>query len=133
MMIFGREVSRETWFPVACFLVVLVLCLGIALVAECASVDTHTISGATVFGFEGAKQMVEVATEDATVTYEIEYLISGSWADLFPDSTSPAGVFTVFAGMSDRWSWTYGGSVTPDSTRVIVTPAAATDVTVRMQ
>lgn len=123
-----ERVGRWFWAGLALGLVLVVV---VAVVASCMDVDTETISGATVFGFAGQKSTVEVATEDATVTYKVQYQIGGSWSDIWPSDSSPDDVLTVFSGMSDRWTWSYGGTA-PDSTRVIVTPDSATDVTVRV-
>lgn len=130
MWIFRWYVKPTVFWPVVAFVLVLL----VAMIAECAAVKTATISEITVFGFAGQRSISEVATKDADVTYKVQHRISGTWTDIEPDGTSPDDVFTVFSGMSDRWSVPIAPfAVVADSTRVIVTPESATDVTVRVQ
>ncbi len=122
--------DKRTWIAAGAFVLVMV----IAFMAECAAVKTATISEITVFGFTGQRSISEVATKSADVTYKVQHLISDTWTDVEPDGTSVDDVFTVFAGMSDRWNVPIAPFATvADSTRVIVTPESATDVTVRVQ
>lgn len=122
--------DKRIWCAAGAFVLVML----IAFMAECAAVKTATISEITVFGFQGQRSISEVATKSADVTYKFQQLISGTWTDVEPSSDSPDDTFTVFAGMSDKWALpTAPFSTQADSSRVIVTPESATDVTVRVQ
>jgi hypothetical protein len=127
--------DRRIWAGVilACvFLALLIFWPGKAA-AVMSDVLSCSSGGYTVFAFPGIKQEIELKPRDADANYKIQYLIGGSWTDWEPETGSPKDYFTVFAGDSDRYAWSYFGSSVVDSTRVLIEPESTTDITVRVR
>ena len=114
------------------YLLVLLL-LAVPCFAEHTETE-NAITGTTVFGYEGIATSFEIATNSADIQYKIQYK-TGTWQDFEPSSGDD--LWTVFAGFSDYRAYptvrNLYSTADTDSTRLLVTPEASTDVTVRMK
>lgn len=114
-----------------------VLFLAVLLAALPASADDYshaediTSGGATVFGFAGQRINFEVYSDAADCVFKVQHRLSGAWTDFQPADTSPDDDIRLFAGVP--WSRMFpraNYATAADSTRVLVTPDATTDVQV---
>ena len=113
------------------FIFALVLICSTLAFAEAVTYSEDTPSGgATVFGFAGKRTSFEVCTNGADIAFKIQYKVdSTTWTDFQPDAGGGSDTYPLFSG--DCWSNVFPRYASAaDSTRVLVTPVATTDVLV---
>jgi len=87
--------------------------------------------GATVFGFAGERVNFECYTDAADCIFKVQHRIATTWTDFQPADTSPSDTVRLFAGVPwARYFGRTGYATAADSTRMLVTPDATTDVQV---
>lgn len=108
------------------------LIAGAAYAAEYDHQENIASGGASVFLFAGERINFEAYSDAADCVLKIQHRIATVWTDFQPSDGSSDDTLRLFAGVP--WAENYNitrYTVRADSTRVLVTPDATTDVQVR--